>query len=86
MNTDGQKCHVCRGKLSKPKPVLDGPQKGKMRIVCMSCGHMSFVAGAPDSGELPAMGGQQRAATPMSGGNSRAGQMTMRNGRWEINA
>jgi hypothetical protein len=28
--------------MSAPKPVLDGPRAGQMRIFCVKCGHIEF--------------------------------------------
>ena len=44
MLVDKNKCKLCRGKMSKPKPVLDGPNKGQTRIICMNCGYIVYLA------------------------------------------
>ena len=45
-----EKCRVCSGKMSKPKPVIEGPRKGHNRIFCMSCSHSVYL----QPGAMPA--------------------------------
>lgn len=83
MITDGQRCHVCRGKMSKPKVVPDGPEKGRSRIYCLNCGYMVYVT--PVS-IVSGGSGQSEAKIPeaVSEGASGEPSLVLRNGQWEI--
>ena len=81
MLTDRQKCRHCRGKMSSPKAVLDGPSRGKYRTFCMACGHIEFVAGMVDEQGDMASQPQVQSAHVAAGGPT----LVLRNGQWEIN-
>ena len=42
MISHGEKCRKCRGNMSVPKPVTDGPRAGWTRTFCVQCGHIEF--------------------------------------------
>ena len=42
MISHGDNCRKCRGKMSAPKPVPDGPKAGWTRTFCVKCGHIEF--------------------------------------------
>ena len=44
MISHGAKCSHCRGNMSAPKPVTEGPRAGQMRIFCIKCGHIEYQA------------------------------------------
>ena len=63
MISHGDKCRKCRGNMSAPKPVTDGPRAGWTRTFCIKCGHIEFHAApkaresedgpaGPDAGEM----------------------------------
>ena len=47
MISHGDNCHKCRGKMSVPKPVLDGLKAGQVRVFCTKCGHIEYRPAAP---------------------------------------
>ena len=42
MISHGEKCRHCRGNMSAPKPVTDGPRAGQTRTFCIKCGHIEY--------------------------------------------
>ncbi len=38
----GEKCSHCRGNMTEPKLILDGPRKGGYRTICVNCGHFEY--------------------------------------------
>jgi hypothetical protein len=42
MISHGDNCSHCRGKMSSPKPIVDGPRAGQLRVFCTKCGHIEF--------------------------------------------
>ena len=42
MLSHGDNCRHCRGKMSAPKAVLEGPRIGQYRIFCTKCGHIEY--------------------------------------------
>ncbi len=42
MISHGDKCRKCRGNMSAPKPVTEGPKAGWTRAFCVKCGHIEF--------------------------------------------
>ncbi len=38
----GEKCRHCRGNMSQPKLITDGPRKGGYRTICINCGHFEY--------------------------------------------
>ncbi len=47
MISHGEKCGLCRGNMSAPKPVTEGPRAGQTRTFCIKCGHIQYHA-APE--------------------------------------
>ena len=45
----GDNCRHCRGKMSAPKPVLDGPHIGQTRMICTKCGHIEYQRSNADA-------------------------------------
>ena len=43
----GKKCSHCRGDMSLPKPINDGPRSGQTRTICMKCGHIEYQSRQP---------------------------------------
>ena len=89
MITDGHKCRLCSGKMSKPKLVTEGPHKGQNRIFCVHCGHLIFVAPVATEQYAPAQ--QQKAHVPNEGfqggsgnANGHEPMLVLRGGHWEI--
>jgi len=37
-----EKCRHCGGKMTEQKPVTSGPQQGKMKSICLKCGHTEY--------------------------------------------
>ncbi len=52
MISHGLKCKMCNGKMTAPKPVLEGPKAGQMRTFCTKCGHIQYLA-ATDAPQPP---------------------------------
>ena len=63
MISHGENCCKCRGKMSAPKPVTEGPKAGWTRVFCVKCGHLEFLPAPvtpqpeeelsePDAGEM----------------------------------
>ena len=42
MISHGAKCSHCRGNMSAPKPVTEGPRVGQTRTFCIKCGHIHY--------------------------------------------
>ncbi len=42
MISHGDNCRHCHGKMSAPKPVLDGPRMGQSKRFCTKCGHIEY--------------------------------------------
>lgn len=54
MISHGEKCRHCRGNMSAPKPVTEGPRAGQTRTFCIKCGHIQYhVAPLPRPPEEP---------------------------------
>ncbi len=58
----GEKCRHCRGNMSEPKVVNEGPKRGMMRTYCISCGHIEHRP--PTGGMNQTMPQQQQAQMP----------------------
>lgn len=56
----GEKCRHCRGNMSAPKPVIEGPKKGWSRTICFNCGHQEYHPPA-DGSQPPAAPASQPA-------------------------
>lgn len=53
------KCRFCNGKMSQPKPVVEGPRKGQNRIFCMNCAHTVYLGQVVQQQAQPARSGVQ---------------------------
>lgn len=80
MINHGHKCRHCDGKMSAPKPITDGPHKGKARIFCTNCGHIEHLAYVSTQQAQPLAPASRQMPVDPSGAPS----MVFRDGCWEI--
>ena len=76
----GEKCRHCRGNMTEPKLIPDGPRKGGYRTICVSCGHIEYQNApqtqaqpnpVPAPAPMPGMPAQARPQQPSQPGQPR---------------
>jgi hypothetical protein len=82
---DGDKCHLCSGKMSKAKPITDGPKKGQNRKYCLQCGHIVILGAIMAEPEQPEQKvAAAAAAVPAAHTNTGGPTYIRKDGRWEL--